>query len=128
MACMSSSFVPNAKGALYRAAGFTRYGEARFRKQGVYPITILKFKEEDKEVSIRVDRSASKSMARQETSDVEICISPRSKVKVSDMMIIKRRKLKVVTVEELYDLLGDLVHYEVGLQAQQADGDNVYGD
>ncbi|MEO9497585.1 MAG: hypothetical protein ABJG42_24140 [Vibrio splendidus] len=114
MACRSN-FISNGSGKLFKPLGFNRYGGVRYGSVGTYAIGISKFLTKEKELSIRVDRSASKAMAYENTADVVITIEPRSKIKVGYGLKMKGSMLRVQYVQEVYDLVGVLDHFVVGL-------------
>ncbi|MET2951338.1 hypothetical protein ABXV18_24960 [Vibrio owensii] len=128
MACKGGSFVANGKASVYRNAGYTRYGVARYQKKGTFPVNILKFSQVDAEVSIRTDRSGTGATANQEYAQVQLLIGGNSKVMLGDVVLIKKRRLRIVALDEVYDLFGDLDHFNIGLMPDTSDGDNVYGD
>ena len=108
-------FVPNKRCRIQIASGASdAYGQPLPGKWVSEPCRVITLKLTSNKTSVRADSSASRGAARENQAAAEVMLGPKTAASIDDVLEIDGHKLRIVTIEPMYDATGALDHHEIG--------------
>jgi phytoene dehydrogenase-like protein len=112
----SPLFIPTHSGLLYKVIGFNARGKEIKSLAQIAPYTPIRIKTGIEVTSIRTDKSASQSRAEEAIFDGRVLVSSFvTPVEGGRFAEQSGKEYKIEVVQEIFDMNGQLDHYQVDL-------------
>lgn len=116
---MATTFNANQKGSIRHTTGNDWNGQPKFSSKKKLSFAIINFIVGQQDVSIRVDRSASKGKAEEVSGKFRILTPHNQRIKIGDKVEALNVNLRVNSIFPRYSLDGSLHHKQVDLELWQ---------
>ena len=109
--------IPNQVGVWMQLTGYNLYGEPIWGPSTDVPCSIVSMKPKLAKTPIRSEASASHSASDEEDSLATILVSASAPVGIGDRFEVVGEDFRFITVQQRFDILGDLDHYQCECEA-----------
>ena len=108
--------IPNNKGLLSARLGQNVYSQFAYAAPITVPCAIVHLKQKIAKTSVRVDQSASRGNTEEDTIVANILFPKTVVIREDDKFQIAGLTMRAVNVEQRFNVLGQLDHFEVALE------------
>lgn len=115
--CAMSAFIPTTIGFLKRAGeDFTVTGDRIYGSPVKIGLSVVRVTDNMQHTSVRADTSGSKSFADENVEQGRALVHPKIVPVINDLLVINNDTYEIFGVRPVYDMYGQIDHYQVELQ------------